>query len=153
STYCQAYAEEKGKNIDFTHCSSYGPNPDKGVSFVAPGNGIPIIHETSGGIEFKYGRGTSFSAPLFAGMVLIALYAFTNGWFAAGGTPASLLLKIPMGSQIDDIFKSVSSRSSWDMRMGWGYVHLQQLYQYAYELGRNSVPQGGGGSGSWQFLG
>lgn len=145
SIYGQAYCEqEEGKGLE-TLCSSYGPDEPRGIYYVMPGNGIPLLVSEDNDPTFKfiYSLGTSFSAPLFAGITLIALYAFGQGWRSRTTTSVDY----PDVAQIDQIFRHVSSRSSWDIRLGWGYVTIPDLYEYAFSLGQASVPNAGGSPG------
>ncbi len=135
-----------------TLCSSYGSDldPNKGISFVMPGNGIPL--PSLNGVEnhsinqFVYGIGTSYSTPYFSATVMIAEYAYTAGWKSVSPSTQVKTLTV---DEIDDLFRQISSRDTWDYRLGWGFLNIQQVYQLFYEQGVNDapfVPGGGGGS-------
>ena len=140
----------------FTLCSSYGSldyniNPSTALDFVMPGNGVPVafnpsINQIINGYVLKYEKGTSFSTPYLAAVVLVAIYAYSEGYFSVAG-----YFKYPSVSKIYDLLKdnAFSPYAGWDMRFGWGMPLIMDVFGDAYGDGIWDATSSGNGW-SWQ---
>ncbi|RMG20381.1 MAG: hypothetical protein D6732_28720, partial [Methanobacteriota archaeon] len=87
--------------------------------------------------------GTSVAAPLLAGAALVAIYAYSKGYFETNG-----VYKTPSRSKLVELLESAGSQASNpDQYLGAGYVDLGSLYDSAYLAGLNCLCEGGGGGG------
>ncbi len=139
-----------------TLCASYGfwdfnTNSSTSLDFVMPGNGVPVAFNPSynqiiNGYVLRYDKGTSFSAPYLAATALVAIYAYSKGYFSVAGR-----LSYPSVSQIYDLLKdnAYSPYTGWDQKLGWGMPQIMDVYGAAYGEGAwDATPSGGG----WNWL-
>ncbi len=141
--------ECKDKDSISVFCESYGPDStekdnSRKIDFVMPGNGVPIVNYFTN-LEriFYYGFGTSFSTPYFAGLVMVANYAYNIGYRGAGGGNPPLLSTDTLYS----LLKGVSSQYYFTQHMGYGWLNAlsvyQELWNWGYLMGAGSLPGGG----------
>lgn len=125
----------------WSFCSGYGDNIERGnqaLDFVMPGNGVPVpITSLS---TWVYGKGTSFSSPYLAAAALIAVYGYNKGYYAKG-----LEYKDPSANEIYNILQAVaintfSTSLDWHQYYGYGYINVNNAYNYAYDLGYANAP-------------
>ncbi|RMG41499.1 MAG: hypothetical protein D6732_02385 [Methanobacteriota archaeon] len=141
-----------------TLCASYGywdfnTNPSEALDFVMPGNGVPVafnptLNQIINGYVLRYDKGTSFSAPYLAATALVAIYAYSQGYYSVAGR-----LSYPSVSQIYDLLKdnAYSPYTGWDRKLGWGMPLIMDVYGAAYGEGAwdaTSTTSGGG----WNWL-
>ncbi len=125
------YKNHDCSSVLTTFCSSFGDSSfgDKSTDFVMPGNGVLTAQFHAGVYVAKYSMGTSFSTPYLAAAALIAQYAYFSGHQRNYGRGDYL-----SPSELYDVLKVSSSRSTWDPYLGWGYIDLDYLYDYAWSL-------------------
>ncbi len=104
------------------------------VNWLEPGNGIPVLtnayydsslHCYRG--TWKYGAGTSFSTPYLAAIIALIITGYHNG--IGSSTDPSV-------QKVIDILQYASSRSTFDQKMGYGYVDAYIAYGKAFMEGR-----------------
>ena len=104
------------------------------VNWLEPGNGIPVLTnpyldrdlQIARGI-WKYGRGTSYSTPYLAAIVALIITGYHRG--IGSSTDPSL-------QKVIDMLLYASSRSTFDQKMGYGYVDAYLAYGKAFTEGR-----------------
>ena len=94
-----------------------------------PGNGVLTAQFDGTAYVAKYSIGTSFSTPYLAAAALIAQYAYFLGNEQIYGSGDYLT-----PSALYEVLKVSSSRTTWDPYLGWGYIDLEYLYDYARNL-------------------
>lgn len=104
------------------------------VNWVEPGNGIPMLtepyYDQTHGIYrgiWKYGDGTSLSTPYLAATIALIITGYHNG--IGSSTDPSL-------QKVLDILYYASSRSTFDQKLGYGYIDTYLAYGKAYTEGR-----------------
>jgi hypothetical protein len=83
---------------------------------------------------------------------IIANYAFTKGYLAAGGSvttpsPSEIYIILQTVAYNPDPYAVSYGSLSFSTRYGYGYVDFYDVYSYGYNLGYNSyipTPPGGG---------
>ncbi|TFG08487.1 hypothetical protein EU534_02780, partial [Candidatus Heimdallarchaeota archaeon] len=115
--------------------SSWYENYETGnhiVNWLDPGNGIPAL---KWGIDiwlnpiaiWKYHCGTSYSTPYLAGIIALVITRYHAGI----GSPTD-----PSVQKVIEILQYASSRSTFDQKMGYGYVDAYLACGKAYTEGR-----------------
>jgi len=104
------------------------------VNWLSPGNGIPVLEDPYRDTvlnvfrgTWRYGAGTSFSTPYLTGIIALVITGYHNGL----GTYTD-----PTIQKIIDILDYASSRSTFNQKMGYGYVDTYLAYGKAYTEGR-----------------
>ncbi len=111
-----------------------------------PGHGVPIFwHDESKSNPddyWKYSSGTSYSAPFLAAAISVIIEGYYDGkgWSSDYRNDH----RMPYDDIIDVLFQA-SSRSSFSMRWGYGYINLLEAYTYGKDLGSEGGGSGGGG--------
>ncbi|MHA1829537.1 MAG: S8 family serine peptidase [Candidatus Heimdallarchaeaceae archaeon] len=104
------------------------------VNWLEPGNGIPTIdyvyYDTILQIyrgTWRYSWGTSFSTPYLAAIIALIITGYHRG--IGSSTDPSV-------QKVIDILLYASSRSTFNQKMGYGYVDAYIAYGKAYTEGR-----------------
>jgi hypothetical protein len=89
---------------------------------------VPYLTESA---TWKYGTGTSYSAPYLSAAAIIVNYGFTKGYFEMSCNTYNLAT-----TQIFDFLRfSASSSDSFKFKYGYGYVDIFKAYERAYRTG------------------
>jgi subtilase family serine protease len=101
------------------------------VNWLEPGNGIPCLTNAvkEGSIykgTWKYLNGTSASTPYLAAIIALIITGYHNG--IGDSTDPTL-------SKVIEILLYASSRSTFDQKMGYGFVDAYIAYGKAYTEG------------------
>lgn len=117
----------------------YNISANKIVNWVMPGNGVPFLHFEINCFFFgssyycyenniwKYGLGTSYSAPYLAAIGALVIVGYHKG---------DNSLNDPSISQLTQILYNASSRSTYDIGLGFGFVDTYLAYGKAFYEGR-----------------
>ncbi|TFG08485.1 hypothetical protein EU534_02770 [Candidatus Heimdallarchaeota archaeon] len=104
------------------------------VNWLSPGNGIPVLEDPYNDTTlavyrgtWRYAAGTSFSTPYLAGIIALIITGYHNGI----GDYTD-----PTVQKVIDILQYASSRSTFNQKMGYGYVDAYLAYGKAYTEGR-----------------
>lgn len=102
------------------------------LNWLEPGNGIPALFWGFDGFGqrigvWKYHCGTSYSTPYLAGVIALIITGYHNGI-------GSFI--DPTVQKIVDILQYASSRSTFDQKMGYGYIDVYMAYGRAFTEGR-----------------
>ncbi len=97
------------------------------VNWLAPGHGIPSLTYYDEEYRWMYLRGTSGSTPYLAGIIALIITGYHNGIGSSTD---------PTVQKVVDILQYASSRSTFDQKMGYGYVDVYLAYGKAYMEGR-----------------
>lgn len=104
------------------------------INWLEPGNGVPALvdayYDSSQSCyrgTWKYSEGTSISTPYLAAIISLII----TGYHAGIGSSTD-----PSLQKVIDILQYASSRSSFDQKMGYGYVDAYMAYGRAYTEGR-----------------
>lgn len=136
-----AYGHTYCPNTDTILCSSWGSSI-RPVRFAMPGHFITLMSEYMQGRPYPVLiKGTSIAAPLLAGAALVAIYAYSKGYFETNG-----VYQTPSRTKLVELLESAGSQASNpDQYLGVGYVDLGSLYDLAYSAGLDCLCEGGGG--------
>ncbi|MCE7743359.1 MAG: S8/S53 family peptidase [Candidatus Heimdallarchaeota archaeon] len=97
------------------------------VNWLAPGNGIPKLNRPIQlDYYWRYAYGTSLSTPYLTAIIALIITGYHNG--IGDSTDPSL-------QKVVDILLYASSRSTFDQKMGYGYVDAYLAYGKAYTEG------------------
>jgi hypothetical protein len=101
------------------------------VNWLEPGHGVSVLIEAKkvGSIykgTWVYGNGTSVSAPYLAAIVALIITGYHDG--IGDSTDPSL-------DKVIEILQYASSRSTFDQKMGYGFVDAYIAYGKAYTEG------------------
>jgi len=98
------------------------------VNWLEPGNGIPKLNRPHLlDYYWRYAFGTSLSTPYLTAIIALIITGYHNG--IGDSTDPSL-------QKVVDILLYASSRSTFDQKMGYGYVDAYLAYGKAYTEGR-----------------
>ena len=99
------------------------------VNWLDPGNGIPILKTdpVTYTLKWYYAWGTSFSTPYLAAIIALVITGYHSG--IGSSTDPSV-------QKVIDILMYASSRSTFHVKLGYGYVDAYLAYGRAYTEGR-----------------
>ncbi|MHA1401648.1 MAG: S8 family serine peptidase [Candidatus Heimdallarchaeaceae archaeon] len=107
------------------------------INWLEPGNGVPALEGAyyDSSLKcyrgtWKYSEGTSISTPYLAAIIALIITGYHEG--IGSSTDPSL-------QKVIDILQYASSRSSFDQKMGYGYVDAYIAYGKAYTEGKKAA--------------